>query len=313
MKFTIAYMTCRKEPHIEWFLQSLARLCTDASQKIIVVDFYADEPGRRELFASYNTGGFPIKHVTQKPSVWQGKHRLTCGNFFDAGGARNTALCLCEDDRIVFIDDLTVLSPEWYKCAVAASDRTGYTFGSYRKVMNLRVNDGMITGFGDNPIGHDARRSRVKHLDRASACHPDWLFGCSLMAPMESLLQSGGWPETLTSGMGYEDSCMARIVRNRNDPTTFDPRMMTYESEEGHHVAGDRFHRMDPCKCNPCTPVRNDKSHAMLRKVEAATVIDNGYDIRSLRAHVLGGGEFPVPTEPTHEWFSGVALEDLNP
>lgn len=313
MKFTIAYMTCRREPHIEWFLQSLARQCSDVSQKIIIVDFYADEPGRREKFASLNTGGFQIRHVTPMPSVFQGKHRLTCGNFFDASGSRNTAICLCEDDRIAFIDDLTVLAPEWYSSAKEAVTRAGYTFGSYRKVNNLRVSEGVITGFSDQPNGHDVRRSRVKYIDRPAPCHPDWLFGCSLVVPVESVLQAGGWPEKLCAGMGYEDSAFARIVRNRREPTTFDPRMMTYESEEDHHIPGDRFHRMDPCRCHPCTPVRDDKSHAMLRAVESATVIDNGYDIRALRKHVLSGGDFPVPTGPTHEWFTGFALGELNP
>jgi len=127
MKFTIAYMTCRREPHVEWFLQSLARQCSDVSQKIIIVDFYTDEPGRREKFASFNTGGFQIKHTAPMPSVWQGKHKLTKLEFFDAGNARNTAICLCEDDRIAFVDDLTVLSPEWHSCAKEASNRSGYT------------------------------------------------------------------------------------------------------------------------------------------------------------------------------------------
>lgn len=311
MSFTIAYMTCRKVPLVEWFLQSLARQCSDVTQKIIIVDFYADEPGRREKFASFNTGGFQVKHVTPMPSVWQGKHKLTKLEFFDAAVSRNTAICLCEDDRIAFIDDLTVLSPEWYQCAKEACNRAGYTFGSYRKVLNLRVHDGMITGFSDNPNGHDARRSRVKHIDRPISCHPDWLYGCSLVAPIESILQAGGWPQTLTAGMGYEDGCFARIVRNRRDPTTFDGRMLTYESEEHHHLPGERFLRIDPCKCNPCTTPRDDKSHAMLRAVETATVIDNGYDIRALREHVLSGGEFPIPTGPTHEWFTGIALGEL--
>lgn len=311
MSFTIAYMTCRREPHIEWFLQSLARQCSDVTQKIIIVDFYADEPGRREKFASFNTGGFELRHVTPKPSVFQGKHRLTKSNYFEASGARNTAVCLCEDDRIAFIDDLTVLSPEWYQCAKEACSRAGYTFGSYRKVLNLRVHDGMITGFSDNPHGHDARRSRVKQIDRPIACHPDWLYGCSLVAPIESILQSGGWPESLCGTLGYEDGAFSRVVRNRRDPTTFDGRMLTYESEEHHHLPGERFLRIDPCKCNPCTTPRDDKSHAMLRAVETATVLDNGYDIRALRKHVLSGGEFPIPTGPTHEWFTGIALGEL--
>ena len=311
MKFTIAYMTARRDPKIEWFLQSLARQCGNIMQKIIIVDFYADEPGRRERFFKLNTGGFQIKHVTPKPSLVQGKHRITQDNWFDAGSSRNTAVCLCEDDRIAFVDDLTILAPDWFTSAQEATERAGYTFGSYRKVTNLRIKEGLIEGFSDHPHGHDVRRGQVKKLDRAAPCNPAWLFGCSLVAPMESLLQAGGWPENLCSTLGYEDGCFASVVRNRKEPTSFDPRLFTYESEEGHHVPGDRFYRIDPCKCDPCTSPRQDKSHAMLKAVETATVLDNGYDIRALRQHVLGGGEFPVPTGPTHEWFTGMALSEL--
>ena len=309
--FTIAYMTARRDPKIEWFLQSLARQCSDVTQKIIIVDFYADEPGRRERFAKLNTGGFQIRHTVPMPSVWQGKHKLTKLEFFDAAVSRNTAICLCEDDRIAFVDDLSVLGADWYRSVVAASERSGYTFGSYQKVLKLRVKEGLIEGFADHPHGHDVRRSQVKSLTKTVPCNPAWLFGCSLVAPIESVLQAGGWPSNLCGSLGYEDGCFASVVRNRREACHFDPLMFTYESEEDHHVPGDRFYRIDPCKCSPCTVPRQDKSHEMLKAVETATTIDNGYDIRALRQHVLGGGSFPIPTAPTHEWFTGIALEDL--
>lgn len=313
MKFTIAYTTVRKEPHIEWFLHSLSRQCSDNSQKIIITDLHANEPGRKERFASYNTGGFEITHVMPKPSVWQGEHRLTQRNFYDGGCALNTAVCLCRDPKIMFIADLCVLSPEWYHCANEASRRDGYTFGSYMKVKDMNVIDGVLKSFTENPAGVDVRRRQVKNLRRAAPCHPGWLFGCSLMAPMESILQIGGWPEALCAGMGYEDGGMSRLVWSRGDATTFDPRMLTYESEEHHHVPGDLFIRTDPCNCNPCTSPRDDKSHAMLRAVENSKTVDNGYDIRALRNSILNGEPFPIPTGPTHKWFSGIKLSELQP
>jgi len=304
-------MTSRREPHVEWFLQSLARQCGNILQKIIIIDFYADEPGRKEAFSKLNTGGFQIKHVTPKPSVYQGKHRLTQVNCFDASGARNTAICLCDSQWIAFVDDLSVLSPSWYSSVVKATGRTGYTYGSYQKVKNLEVDNGKIVRFTDHEHGHDTRRKLVSNHDRAIPCPPDWLFGCSLVAPIETVLDSGGWPENLCSGMGYEDSCFGKIIRNRMDKSTFDPTMMTIESEEGHHVPGDAFMRADPCKCNPCTSPRADKSHAALDAVRRAKVVDNGYSIRELRTRVLAGGDFPVPDGPTKDWFSGVELKEI--
>lgn len=311
-KFAIAYMTCRKEPHFEWFMESLARQCQPQYQELIIVDFYADEPGRREAVAKINSElGFDLKHVTPKPSVWQGKHRLTKENYFDAGNARNTALCLTSSTSIAYCDDLSVLAPEWYKSVMEAVNRPGYTFGSYRKVMNLVVERGLISSFSHHDIGQDVRRCALRDLRKVAPCHPDWLFGCSLVCPTEALISAGGWPEKLCAGMGYEDSCFARIVRNRKERTYFDPMMMTYESEEDHHRPDGRFLRSDPCRCNPCSSPKDDKSHAMMAKVEAATESGNDYDIRKLRDSVMNGGEFPIPTEPTTEWFTGIKLCDL--
>lgn len=311
MSISIAYMTCRRNPRIAWFLQSLAFQCSDRNQNIIIVDFYADEPGRRDEFDKLNIGGFQTTHVTPKPSVYQGKHRITQVNCFDASGARNTAICLCSDPWIAFVDDLSVLGPGWYSAAIQATKRVGYTYGSYQKVKDLVVENGAITGFTDHEHGHDTRRALIPSQDRAIPCPPDWLFGCSLVAPVETVLDSGGWPESLCAGMGYEDSCFGKIIRNRRDKSTFDPTMLTYESEEGHHVPDDVFRRSDPCKCHPCTNPRNDKSHAALAAVRRAKSINNGYSIRALRDIVLAGGEFPVPTWPVHDWFSGESLADI--
>lgn len=306
---TIAYMTNRWDPHFDWFLQSLARQCMPKDQPVIIVDFYADEPGRRESVLALNLG-FNITHVTPKPSLWQGKHKITKGECFDAGNARNTALCLARQMYIAWVDDVSVLTPHWYSRALGATSRNAITLGSYRKVYNLEVDNGIVTDMTDNPIGHDSRRRDVRNLTKITECDPRWLFGCSLVAPVETMLDLGGWPERLCAGTGYEDTIMALVVRNNRIKTYFDPLLMTIESEEAHHI-DKPFLRWDPCKGDPNAKPKDDKSHAMLRIAADWKKTDNGYDIRELRNRVLSGGEFPVPTEPETEWFTGTALQDI--
>ena len=309
MKFAIAYMTNRRNPHFDWFLQSLSRQCVPADQPVIIVDFYADEPGRKEAVLELNCG-FNITHVTPKPSLWQGKHKITKGECFDAGNARNTALCLAREMYIAWVDDVSVLTQNWYSRALTATTRNAITLGSYRKVFNLEVNNGLITGLTDNPRGHDSRRRDVRNLTKIVECDPRWLFGCSLVAPVETMLDLGGWPESLCAGTGYEDVIMALVARNNRIKTYFDPMMMTIESEEAHGVDSP-FLRWDPCKGDPNAKPRDDKSHAMIRIALAWKRTDNGYDIRELRNRVLSGGEFPVPTEPVAEWFTGTKLDEI--
>jgi len=306
---TIAYMTNRRDPHFDWFLQSLERQCMPQHQQVIIVDFYADEPGRKESVQELNHG-FKITHVTPKPSLWQGKHKITKGECFDAGNARNTALCLAREMHIAWVDDVSVLTPNWYSRVLAATARNAITLGSYRKVYNLEVENGLVVDVTDNPIGHDVRRSHVRDLTKVTPCDPRWLFGCSLVAPVETMLDLGGWPEQLCAGTGYEDCVMALVVRNNGIRTVFDPVMMTVESEEAHHIDVP-FLRWDPCKGDPNANPKDDKSHAMLRIGAGWKKTENGYDIRELRNHVLLGGEFPVPTGPTTEWFTGTPLTEI--
>ena len=211
---------------------------------------------------------------------------------------------------IAWVDDLSVLTTNWYSRVLAATTRNAITLGSYRKVYNLEVENGIIRSHVDNPIGHDARRGHVRDLTKLTECDPRWLFGCSLVAPVETMLDLNGWPEQLCAGTGYEDCVMALVVRNARIKTYFDPVMMTIESEEGHHI-DEPFKRWDPCKGDPTAKVRDDKSHAMLAKAATWKEVDNGYSIRDLRNRVLSGGDFPIPTNPTTEWFTGIPLQDL--
>lgn len=311
---TIAYLTCRKDCKIEWFYASLARqLPKNLSVHIIVVDSWADAPGRREdLWEKYHQpefcdGGAYWTHRAPKPSVWSGPHRLTKVDYFSAANSRNTALCLAQTDWIAYVDDLSVLVPGWLDAVMQAMRENYIVLGAYRKVRNLDVRDGQIASYDAFPAGED---NRLKHATGTqTSCGGNWLFGCSFAAPVEALLSVGGSPEMCDStGLGSEDYCLGIALANAGYAFRYDQRMMTLESEEHHHNPNEiQFKRMD----KGVSP--NDKSHAMLHTAQRSRYYDNYYPggMRALRERVLAGDPFPVINDPTTDWYDGQPLSEL--
>lgn len=300
---TIAYMTNRKEPKIEWFFDSLHRELSGNYEniRVVLVDFEVAKYGR-QLKSPHEIKDYII--TSPKPTVWQGSFRLTKENYFAASNARNTAICLAPDGWICFVDDLSVLLPGWFNCVKEAMEKNYIVLGAYKKVKNLVVEDGEVKSFAEHPAGNDPR---IGNLACAIPCQPNWLFGCSLAAPVEAFLQINGWPEAACDGMGYEDCVTGIVLSKRGYEFRYDRRMMTYESEE-HHYLEKPFIRSDP----GVSP--NDKSHAMLKMLENAKWFDNDFGmptLRDLRAHVLNGGQFPVRLNPQHEWFTKKPLSEL--
>ena len=296
MTLTICYFTSRQFPCWHWFFDSLRNeMAGDAGGpiKVVVVDFHRDARPN-ELPAN-------IVHVAPKPCVWQGKHRLTTQDYFAAANARNTALCLAPDGWIAYVDDLSVLLPGWLKYVRQAMEENYIVCGAYRKVLGLEVVDGKVVDFVDHPQGHDSRwngGSDERAVPKAA------LFGCSLAGPVESFLAVGGWDESC-DGMGYEDTSMNVCCNKSGYDSRYDRRMMTYESEELHHV-GTPMKRVD----KPMT-THKDASHAMIDRVQRTGRAENAYDIREVRAAVLRGAAFPIPTGPVLHWPDGQNLRTM--
>lgn len=311
-RLTIAYLSSRKNPNFAWFSNSLHNQCGgDYSWfDVIFVDHYAPKPeGESERFG-YGTLD-PEKQmlrfrVAPKPNVWNGPHRLTKEDWFNPANARNTALCLAPDGYIAYVDDLSVLGPKWLTTVRQAMGWNGITLGSYRKVKNLIVENGLVVSYDDYAQGHDSRWG-IGRDDASVPCSGNLLFGCSMVAPVEALLTVGGWPEALCGGLGFEDTIMGIALQNAGFKFQYSRSMLTYESEEHHHL-DPSFKRSD----YGVSP--NDKSHAVLGIVEnGCRYFENCYEggIRKMREEVLSGKPFPIVQNPRHEWFTGTPLEEL--
>lgn len=302
----IAYMTSRREPCIRWFFDSLHRELNGdyTTMNIIVVDLYADEPGRRDSFKAVSHA--PLTHVAPKPNVWQGPHRLTKRDWFAAANARNTALCYCDATWIAYVDDLSVLMPGWWNSVQQAMDGGYVVFGAYEKVRQLQVENGVVTHAEHTNAGRDTRKP--PGAKGAIGADGGWLYGCSLAAPVHSLLHINGWCEDC-DGMGTEDYVTGLVLQRALNPQfRYDTRMVTWESEEGHHTEPS-LRRTD----KGVSPA--DKSHAILsRAISGPETFDNHMGpegLAGLRKRILSGEPFPIPTEPTRDWYDGQLIAEM--
>lgn len=317
---TIAYMTCRKEPQFDWFFDSLGKqlLELDMMVRVVVVDYHSDS--RTQLhFSTFSrviqAGGYFV-WTRPKPSVWQGGHRLTKEDWFAASNARNTALCYATDGWICYADDLSVLVPGWLQ-SVREAMASGYiALGAYKKVRDLVVENGEIKSFTEFPGGLDSRWNYGGERGSVSA-NGGMLYGCSVVMPVEALLEINGWPEDLCDGLSSEDYCCGIALQNAGYPFRYDRRMLTLESEEHHHI--EPAFRRDDWHFENGLPVRGgngggDKSHAALNIAKQSKYFPNSFGeggIRALRQRILSGEPFPIPASPDREWFTGQLLSEL--
>ena len=305
MSLTVAYLTNRQEPLIEWFFQSLAlQVGAEVPPHVIVVDFYAEQEGRRQKFDEMASKYLlHIQHVEPKPNVWSGRFRLPADNWFSAANSRNTALCLCKTDWLAYVDDLSILMPGWLNCVKDAM-RVGYVaLGSYRKAFGMVVENGLLKSFDRESV--DTRLKQV--TQDVTPCDGGWLYGCSLAGPVEDFLKVGGWPQDLCDGLGSEDCVMGKAMRNAGVDLRYDRRMITVESEEGHGQPGG-FKKADKGPAG----TESDKSHRALRTGEKTTYFYNVCDIPKLRRDILSGGSFPVTDiGPNFDWFDGQPISEF--
>lgn len=316
---TIAYFTSRKDPRFEWFFESLWRQLLEPRDnpiwpRVVVVDFFHDErKGCLDKFKRAGEGllgaAIEIVHTAPKPCVWQGPHRMTNEDYFSMSNARNTGLCLAKDGWIAFVDDLSVLRPGWLDGVHRAIDHGhSITLGAYRKVRELVVKDGAIASCIEDPKAGIDNRFATAAKDEPIPCPGHWLYGCSLVAPVDAFLAINGWDERC-DGLGFEDVITGIHLEKKGWGLRYDRTMMTYESEELHGQSGTPIRRADYGK------PPNDKSHAILKLAqEGDGWAPNDFcdkTLRELRDDILVGAQFPIPRTPNFEWFSKVPLAEI--
>jgi len=313
MKLTVAYITAREKPCLEWFIQSLRPQVLKGDEiDIIIVDAkLARRPKYERLFAmaihpEYAT--VRCAAVLPKPTIWQGKHRITKEDWWAASNARNTALCLCQTDWIAFLDDRCVLMPTWLD-SIRMAMKLGYAVcGSYQKRTGMTVENGVIKHAGI-VSGEDSREKEYEKESKQfkfsgpCKCPGQWMFGCNFALPLEWALAVGGQAE-IADSLSMEDVLFGLTLENSGYPICYDPKCKMIEDRTLSEI-GPVMKRSD-FGVSP-----NDKSHALLDMFRQSKTSMNTFYIRQLRQDVLGGKPWPIPTGPEFDWYDGQPIREM--
>ncbi len=300
---TIAFVTSRKEPKFQWFLDSL-HLQTGGDYeniKIMRVDSNLDTS---YLVCSRVVGGDFVDSdaFPPKPTIWQGKHRITKEDWWAKSNAMNTAIILCQTDFIAFVDDRSVLSPKWLECVFDAMRENYAVVGSYEKRANLKVDNGVISDMGED-LGQDTRPQYGEPVSTR-----DW-YGGSCALPLEWCLQVNGFSEDLCDGLGSEDSMFGVTLRNSNFPMKFDSRMRIIEDRTPSEIGG-ALKRAD----KGVDLGTNAKSWAIVKAFHQKTTSQNSFDIRQHRnrVHVNGEDLWSIGPYASHtDWYDGWSIAEM--
>jgi hypothetical protein len=299
---TICMITARKEPQVNWFIDSLIpQMDNDTTIEFIQVELGREFGSVKHIISENKNSSIRWTAVAPKPSVWQGKYRLTPQDYWDISGAKNTAACLCQTEWIAYIDDRCVLAPTWLS-AVKNAIRDNYAVsGSYEKRFGMQVENGKIIHDGEI-TGIDPRNPRRVMSAPRPTYGGDW-YGCTQALPLEWLLEMNGHHETCSS-LGLEDVVFGNMLVQNGHPTYYDSRMLIVEDRPRDPGEGMPY-RMD----KGVSP--NDKSHALLEKIGGQKRCDHPIDLRAERERVLKGEPWTIPTQPDHDWYDGQLLKDF--
>lgn len=308
---TLAYITARHQPEFEWFLDSLEIVAKEAKWpkdqlRVVIVDSLRNKRTRMPQ------SPFQIQHVLPKPTVWQGKHRVTKDDWWAVSNARNTAICLCQTDWIAFADDRSVLQPGWFVPVKQAMKENYIVAGTYEKRSGMTVAGGYIKhgGIVTAPDGRETHRVDLG-LPNPTPCGGEWLFGCTFAMPLEWALAVNGVEENCDGSSG-EDTMFGRHLQNAGYPIKFDNRMKIVEDRtEG--FSSPIMARKDKFRGDPDAKPRDDKSHAIVNLYAGRNRASHPFDIREERARVLKGYGFSAPWGPKEDFWDNQPISEMTP
>jgi hypothetical protein len=294
MKFTVAYITAREEPHLEWLCDGIEKQARSEDKiELIVVDAL----GRPATAIGYR----PVKEIKKlvqtkpKPTLWQGEQRITAHDFFANANARNTAIALCTTEYICFLDDRCKLGSGWLD-AVRRGERKheAVLCGSYTKHWN-------------GGISMDHRRE--SHPKGKKKCLPAWSYGCNLGLPLKWALKVNGFEEGCDP-VGVEDCVFGQMLSNAGYRLDFVPEMAV---EQDRHDPRGFLHPVHfPRQDKGQAP--NNKRQALQTRFFKRSRTEFTPDLVALRKTLSRGQSFPKP-DPGYDyrdWYDDSPIRDAH-
>ncbi len=294
---TIAYCTSRENPKFDWFYDSLMRQPFNVGTRIIVVDRMAEE---RQIFP-FTTA---VTVTAPKPTVWQGKHRLTKEDWWAVSNSRNTALLMCQTDYILWVDDRCVLAPGWLAAAYEAEAGRYAVCGSYEKRHGLKVENGGIVDFG-TLNSEDGRN----HQSQGKICKApgQWFFGGTLGCPLEWALVVNGFEEQMDS-LSAEDCLFGMHLENNGFRIMHDPRLKIIEDRTPGECGPDMKRSSKEKHPRDTT----DKGHEAFRRFGRLKRASHKWNMLEIRHDMARGAGFPHHNGiPSVDWFDGQPLSEM--
>jgi hypothetical protein len=256
---SFVYITCRNNPRLEWFIDSLYNQANDigfdlSKIQIVIVDYELQyQDSRKEYVSNIIKNRFEYIHVPPKPSPYQGPYKLTKVNYHTCSTPRNTGICYTKYDYIAFIDDLSVMEPNSFKEIVECARRNIVVAFAYKKVYELCVENGNIVHKREHAGGIDSRWNQGSEFRKIGGSQ---LFGYSA-SPLEVILNVNGYDEICTS-MGGEDYQYGIRVEKTGVEIFYNRNVVFNESEE-FADQGNVFIRRDPL-------LGNDEYYELMKK-----------------------------------------------
>jgi glycosyltransferase involved in cell wall biosynthesis len=289
VKLTIGYITAREEPKLDWLIDGLAQQAQpDDEIELVVVDAL----GRPAQALGYR----PIPAIKKlvdtmpKPTIWQGPHRVTAHDFFANANARNTAIALCSNDYICFLDDRCRPDPGWLdQVRIGEKARSSVICGPYDKLE-------------DHGLSIDHRRQHAPGGKKD--CGGGWCFGGNFALPFEWVLAVNGCEEGCDP-VGLEDCVFGHMLENVGYKLDFVVEMSVQQDRRG-FVHPLNFPRQD----KGVSP--NDKSHALRERFFRRKRTEFTPDLRKLRARLAKGEPFPIPNPfgDYRDWYDGSSIKN---
>lgn len=313
MRLTVAFITGRKDPRVDWTLDALAeQRKKDDEIHVVIVDALAD---KRSPGLVVDAHAFKrIIHVLPKPNIWQGEHRVTKEDWWAMSNARNTAFCYCDTEWIAFLDDRCKLGPFWLESIrkMASSSNPHVLCGTYEKWSGLEEGTcdaragatKLMTGTPPWKLLAVDNRFRESGGAQNVDCGGQWLYGCTFALPLEWALDVNGFEEGC-DGLSAEDYIFGMNLANAGYKLTFDPAMKVVQDRSpGHENA---FRRED----KGVSP--RDKSHAALERFGKRSRAEFTPNLRELRAAVIARRPLPIPDPNAdwRDWYDGQLVRDF--